>query len=109
MLARDKVNGVLQVLRSVRDIGGLTDGEYEEVAAVLRAAPRIDPYEVLRTVSIKTAAEILEFSEPKVRNMLRDGELRKIAINSTTVRIPLADIRRYIDERIDYEKCAKVS
>jgi len=93
----------LKVLKSVRDCGGLSEDEYENIAAILRAGvnPDINPNELVRSVSIKTASKILEFSECKIRNMLRDKELRKISINSTTVRIPFVDIQKYIDDRIN--------
>lgn len=103
MVSKATVNKTLTVLRSVRDCGGLSEGEYEDIAAILRAGvnPDINPNEIVRSVSIRTAAKILEFSECKIRNMLRDKELRKISINSTTVRIPFVDIQKYIDERIN--------
>lgn len=103
MINKTTTTKALAVLKSVRDCGGLSEGEYEDIAAILRAGvnPDIDPNEIVRSISIKTAAKILEFSECKVRNMLRDKELRKISINTTTVRIPFIDIQRYIDDRIN--------
>ena len=103
MIDKITTNKALSVLKSVRDCGGLSVGEYEDIAMILHAGgnPNIDLNEAIRSISIKTAAVILEFSEGKIRNMLRDKELRKITINSTTVRIPFVDIQKYIDARIN--------
>lgn len=102
MINKATITKTLAVLKSVRDCGGLLENEYEDIAAILRAGanPEIDPHELVRSVSIKTAGKILEFSACKIRNMLRDGEMRKIAINTTTVRIPLVDIQKYINDRL---------
>lgn len=46
-------------------------------------------------VKVKTAAALLDMNESRVRQLVRDGELKVIRPTPRTVRIPLSEIRRY--------------
>ncbi len=46
-------------------------------------------------VKVKTAARLLDMNESSVRQLVRDGKLKTIRPTPNTIRIPLAEIRRY--------------
>lgn len=48
-------------------------------------------------VKVKTAARMLELSEWRVRQLIREGKLKVIHPTPNTVRIPLSEIRRFTE------------
>lgn len=50
-------------------------------------------------VKVKTAAQLLDMSEGRVRALIKEGMLRAIHPTPNTVRIPLSEIRRYSEEQ----------
>lgn len=48
-------------------------------------------------VKVKTAAAMLDMCETRVRELIRDGELKVIRPTPRTVRVPLSEIRRYTE------------
>lgn len=48
-------------------------------------------------VKVKTAAKLLDMSEYRVRQLIREGRLKVVRPTPKTVRIPLAEIRRFME------------
>lgn len=48
-------------------------------------------------VKVKTAARMLEMTEWRVRQLVREGKLKVIRPTPNTVRIPLSEIRRFTE------------
>jgi excisionase family DNA binding protein len=49
-------------------------------------------------VKVKTACELLDMNESRVRQLIREGRLRVINPTPNTIRIPLSEIRRFTEE-----------
>jgi excisionase family DNA binding protein len=49
-------------------------------------------------VKVKTACELLDMNESRVRQLIRDGRLKVIRPTPQTIRIPLSEIRRFTEE-----------
>jgi hypothetical protein len=50
-------------------------------------------------VKVKTAAGMLDMSEFRVRQLIKDGTLKAIRPTPNTIRIPLSEIRRFEEGR----------
>lgn len=48
-------------------------------------------------VKVKTACELLDMNESRVRQLIREGRLRVINPTPRTIRIPLSEIRRFAE------------
>lgn len=48
-------------------------------------------------VKVKTAAELLDMNESRVRTLIREGKLKVINPTPCTIRIPLSEIRRFAE------------
>jgi crotonobetainyl-CoA:carnitine CoA-transferase CaiB-like acyl-CoA transferase len=46
-------------------------------------------------VKVKTATKLLDMSEFRVRQLIREGKLRVVRPTPNTIRIPLTEIRRF--------------
>ena len=49
-------------------------------------------------VKVETAMKLLDMSEYRVRQLVREGKLKVIPPTPNTIRIPLSEIRRYTEE-----------
>jgi hypothetical protein len=49
-------------------------------------------------VKVRTAARMLDMSEFRVRELVRGGKLKAVRPTPNTLRVPLAEIRRYLEE-----------
>jgi excisionase family DNA binding protein len=49
-------------------------------------------------VKVKTACELLDMNESRVRQLIREGRLKVIRPTPQTIRIPLSEIRRFTEE-----------
>jgi hypothetical protein len=48
-------------------------------------------------VKVSKAMELLDMSEYRVRQLIREGKLRVVHPTPNTIRIPLAEIRRFLE------------
>lgn len=48
-------------------------------------------------VKVKTACELLDMNESRVRQLIREGKLKVINPTPHTIRIPLSEIRRFAE------------
>jgi hypothetical protein len=48
-------------------------------------------------VKVATATELLDMSEFRVRQLIREGKLKVVHPTPNTIRIPLAEIRRFVE------------
>jgi excisionase family DNA binding protein len=75
------------------DLLSLLDARMKRIAAEtfreLAVAPDVG------AVKVKTAARLLDMTEHRVRQMIREGRLRAVNPTPHTVRVPLAEIRRF--------------
>ncbi len=55
----------------------------------------------LQTISVREAAELLRVSRPTLFRMLKTGELPSLIVGRRNRRIPLAAIRRMLDEAME--------
>jgi hypothetical protein len=62
----------------------------EEVARSREAA-------AVGAVKVKTAAELLDMNESRVRTLIREGKLKVINPTPCTIRISLSEIRRFAE------------
>ncbi len=53
------------------------------------------PVSDVGAVKVKTAARLLDMTEHRIRQLIREGRLRAINPTPNTLRIPLAEIRRF--------------
>lgn len=51
----------------------------------------------LGAVKVKTAAQLLDMHESRVRQLIREGRLTVIHPTPNTIRIPLSEIRRFAE------------
>ena len=58
----------------------------------------LSPTNVVGAVRVKTAAELLDMNEARVRRLIRDGRLKVINPTPQTIRIPLSEIHRFTEE-----------
>lgn len=58
---------------------------------------RTQSAEVIGAVKISRAAELLDMTEWRVRQLIRDGRLKVIHPTPKTMRVPVAEIRRFTE------------
>jgi excisionase family DNA binding protein len=75
----------------------LVDDQREDDALQVTPAPTL-------LVSIRSAAQMLEIGQPKVRELLTQGAFSSIKIGSTLRRIPVAQLQAYV-ARLVAEQC----
>ena len=49
-------------------------------------------------VKVKTACALLDMSESRVRQLVREGRLKVVRPTPHTIRIPLSEIRRFTED-----------
>jgi Helix-turn-helix domain len=52
----------------------------------------------VRCVKVKAATEILDMSEFRVRQLIKEGKLKVVRPTPHTIRIPLSEIRRFQED-----------
>lgn len=52
----------------------------------------------VRAVKVSKAMELLDMSEYRVRQLVREGKLRAVRPTPNTIRIPLSEIRRFLED-----------
>lgn len=78
------------------DILALLDQRVRQIAEeVFRS---LSPTNDVGAVRVKTAAELLDMNESRVRQLIREGKLKVINPTPNTIRIPLSEIRRFTEE-----------
>jgi len=94
---RERVNtaSALDAHNGSRDLLSLLDERMRRIAEeVVRAQPRSED---VGGVKVATAMKMLDMSEYRVRQLVRDGKLKAVNPTPHTLRIPLTSIREFLE------------